>query len=335
MKNGIVTAAISGVFCWLVFSCSNDSGDDIADSASKSGGTAGSGSGGRAGASSSQGGAGEHDGGAGEGGRARGGGEAVGGGGAEAVAGGAAGEAGRGGEADTAGEGGTEAGGTGQGGAAGATQACADFAPKEPVPLQNATATFSQTSFSGNPITAAIDGQVLDNNGWSVYEGIDSEGPDVAGKTHAQIAVFETVSDTASPGAMLTIALEQRHNLAGHQLGKFRISVTADPRSDFADEALVNGDVTAAWEPLHPARATATGGVTLMILPDGSVLASGVIPAATTYTVVAEIPYGAITGFRIEVLEDESLPDAGPGRYSNGNFVLTEFEVQSEDCVRF
>ena len=36
-----------------------------------------------------------------------------------------------------------------------------------------------------------------------------------------------------------------------------------------------------------------------------------------------------ITGFRLEVLADSSFPDSGPGRNGNGNFVLTEFQVDA------
>ncbi len=241
-------------------------------------------------------------------------------------------DAGRGGSAgaqsSTAGDGGTA-------GAAGGQEICAEFAASQAVPLWNASATFSQASFGGNPVGAAIDGQILENNGWSIYEGTDADGPNLPGKTHAQTAVFETVADAGSVGTSLTIKLEQWHSLNGHSLGRFRISVTADARSEFADGAPANGDVTANWKPLLPISASATGGVTLVIMPDQSILASGATPAETSYTVTAAAPFAAITGFRLEALEDASLPDSGPGRYSNGNFVLSEFAVEQRDCVSF
>jgi len=211
--------------------------------------------------------------------------------------------------------------------------ACPAFGPNQPVPLQNATATFSQTSFGGNPITMAIDGQIVVNNGWAIYEGSNSDGPNAIDRTHAQTAVFEAVSDIGVTGSLLTVKLHHWHQLAGHSLGRFRISVTADPRSDFADGALSGGDVTANWEPLQPIDVSATGEVTLTILADQSIVASGAPPADTVYTVVAPAPLGAITGFRLEALEGADFPDFGPGRYSNGNFVLTEFEVQDSDCT--
>ena len=35
-----------------------------------------------------------------------------------------------------------------------------------------------------------------------------------------------------------------------------------------------------------------------------------------------------ITGIRLEVLADKSLPAKGPGRAPNGNFVLNDFKVE-------
>lgn len=53
----------------------------------------------------------------------------------------------------------------------------------------------------------------------------------------------------------------------------------------------------------------------------------------TSYTIqFADLPQG-ITGFRLEVMPDDSLPKKGPGRAGNGNFVLSEFiaEVTAKD----
>lgn len=47
-------------------------------------------------------------------------------------------------------------------------------------------------------------------------------------------------------------------------------------------------------------------------------------------------PLSGITGFRLEVLTDSSLPFNGPGRQpTNGNFVLTELvaDARSEPTV--
>src|SRR5204862_106705 len=61
---------------------------------------------------------------------------------------------------------------------------------------------------------------------------------------------------------------------------------------------------------------------------DGSVLAGGKNPSPEVYTVTATTKATGITGLRLEVLPDDSLPAKGPGRSpTNGNFVLNEFKV--------
>ena len=44
-------------------------------------------------------------------------------------------------------------------------------------------------------------------------------------------------------------------------------------------------------------------------------------------TIVAETDLTGITGLRLEVLTDSRLPNKGPGRATDGNFVLNELEL--------
>lgn len=93
-------------------------------------------------------------------------------------------------------------------------------------------------------------------------------------------------------------------------------------------EAQRLADISAPeWTVLTPATAKATSDVELTVLDDGSVLASGPRPAKTTYTIVAHLPEGMISGLRLELLPDESLPKAGPGRGNKGEFQLTELTL--------
>jgi hypothetical protein len=114
-----------------------------------------------------------------------------------------------------------------------------------------------------------------------------------------------------------------------HTLGRFRISATEDDRSEFADGLNGGGDVTANWSVLDFDSFTSDNpGTSFTELADGSLLAAGASNAVEVYTLSAETPLRAITGFRIEMIEDPSLPGSnGPGRAGNGNFVLLEFEV--------
>ena len=81
------------------------------------------------------------------------------------------------------------------------------------------------------------------------------------------------------------------------------------------------------WTVLAPGHVTSEGGATLQVLPDHSVLAGGKNPNADTYTVEARTDRTGITAIRLEVLSDPSLPNHGPGRDSDGNFFLSDFEV--------
>ena len=87
------------------------------------------------------------------------------------------------------------------------------------------------------------------------------------------------------------------------------------------------------WEVLRPRSATSSAGTPLAIKTDGSVLAGGQPPAREDYEIVAETSKRSITAVRLEALVDPSLPRTGnkfgsTGRHDNGNFVLSEFELE-------
>jgi hypothetical protein len=188
------------------------------------------------------------------------------------------------------------------------------------VPLQNATADLSFLPYY--PPAEAIDGITTGDQGWALPSG----------GSPATI-VFETRSDVGLAGGnSLTFTLYQGTSLTvwpNYQLGRFRVSVTTDDRTTFADALETGGDITANWTVLNPLSYTAANGATLSRLGDGSLLASGG-PATTldtTYTVVAHTALMGITGIRLETLLDPSLPGNGPGRSGIGNFELQEFTV--------
>ncbi len=189
------------------------------------------------------------------------------------------------------------------------------------VSLQNATATYSQT-FNG-PWNASemIDGDLSVDNGWAVFDG---------NTTSAQTSVFETVSDLSTPGLQITMT-QNYSGFPGHFVGRFRWSATTDSRGDFADGLQTGGDVTANWSVLTPFSVSAPAGFSSSILGDGSVLmslTSGAPPTAS-YVLNFGTALSSVTGLRLEVMEDPSLPTNGPGLYSNGNFVLTEVNVEA------
>ena len=85
------------------------------------------------------------------------------------------------------------------------------------------------------------------------------------------------------------------------------------------------------WEVLEPANLRAGGGVVLRAQPDGSILASGAMPPSSMYEFTASTRLTSITGFRLELLPDPSLPGGGSGRGPAGKGVVTLFEVKVAD----
>lgn len=192
-----------------------------------------------------------------------------------------------------------------------------------PVPLQNATATFSQSYYGDFSVGTAINGTTWDYLGWAIYDGDDS-----GGVTEPQTAVFETTADIGySGGSRLEFTFQFDNWNPYHFIGRLRLSVTTDDRSTFADGLATGGDVTANWTVLDVNSFVSLSGTTLTELADGSVLASGpLMDWWDYYQIAAETTLTGITGVRLEVLADPSLPTDGPGRQpDNGNFVLSEF----------
>jgi len=78
-----------------------------------------------------------------------------------------------------------------------------------------------------------------------------------------------------------------------------------------------------------PVEVKSIGGATLKNLDDSSILAEGTNPDKDTYEVLLRHPPGKIGAIRLEALLDDSLPNKSAARSENGNFVLTELEVET------
>jgi hypothetical protein len=92
------------------------------------------------------------------------------------------------------------------------------------------------------------------------------------------------------------------------------------------------GHQSAVWYPLAPTEFTSSGGATLKLLDDQSILASDVRPEKDTYTITAPVSLPELKALRLDVLSDDSLPMKGPGRQDNGNLHLSEFEAYVVDA---
>ncbi len=192
-----------------------------------------------------------------------------------------------------------------------------------PVALQQPTASYSQIVSGTWTVDLAIDSDP-NYSGWAVQH-LDGYGG-------AETAAFQTVQDVGWPGgSLLTFQLKTHlDNGSRHNLGRFRLSVTADDRSQFADGLPTGGNVTANWEVLDPIDYSSAAGALLSKLADSSLLASGTNAESETCTVVARTFLPHVTGVRLETMYDDSLPHRGPGRADNGNFVLVDFRVSAD-----
>jgi WD40 repeat protein len=84
----------------------------------------------------------------------------------------------------------------------------------------------------------------------------------------------------------------------------------------------------AEWHLLEASALAAVKGVTLERLDDRSIQATGVADKGA-YTITVNTTLTGITGFRVEALPYKKEKGVGPGLPDNGNFVVTEFEVQA------
>lgn len=90
---------------------------------------------------------------------------------------------------------------------------------------------------------------------------------------------------------------------------------------------LVADSPSAGWQVLEPSTMKSSGGSQLKKQTDFSIVAGGANPRKDIYEINCLTNQQGITAIRLECLTDPSLPGGGPGRHSNSNFVLSEFEL--------
>jgi hypothetical protein len=147
-------------------------------------------------------------------------------------------------------------------------------------------------------------------------------------------AFFSDVQEVAvgeQPGTKFPTT-EQAAQLArfDEQIAPLRkVLDTQTPELDGAQMAWEQSlrDMKVEWTVLKPTEAVSQQGATLKVLDDGTIQADGANPATDTYELKFAAALKRVTGVRIEVFPDDTLPANGPGRAGNGNFVLSEFNV--------
>ena len=120
---------------------------------------------------------------------------------------------------------------------------------------------------------------------------------------------------------------ELKSRLAAVEKGDRAILLGANSQSAVDDWEKARGGRPAEWKIFEAETFVSTAGATLTRQSDGSLLASGQHGPTDVYTISAPAPLRKITAARLEVLTDDSLPMRGPGRESNGNLHLSEFQL--------
>ena len=89
-------------------------------------------------------------------------------------------------------------------------------------------------------------------------------------------------------------------------------------------EKYSDGQSLTIWHPVQPAVAVAQK-ATLKLESNQVVFAEGTL-SKDVYTIEFETDINNITGLQLEALTDDRLPNKGPGRPENGNFVVSEIK---------
>ncbi len=129
-------------------------------------------------------------------------------------------------------------------------------------------------------------------------------------------------AEEVTAGIAAINAAKDEYNQLAAQLQKFEAEQLPARQAAWEKE-----QQPVAWTPLEVFSAQSAGGATLAREADGAIVARGASPVTDQYTVVAGTALAGITAFRLEVLNDPSLPVGGPGRAENGNFVLRNLRV--------
>ena len=150
--------------------------------------------------------------------------------------------------------------------------------------------------------------------------------PVLESQRRAEIATAETA--LAAYEKELAPKLADREKKRAAEIARLEADLKAYDSGPFAKrladwEKSHSATVVNRWVVVDPKTMTATNGSALRKEPDGSILLVGPNKNGVV-TVTAETDLTDITGVRLEALTDPRLPQKGPGRASDGNFVLNE-----------
>jgi hypothetical protein len=148
---------------------------------------------------------------------------------------------------------------------------------------------------------------------------------------YAFFAFFNHGTDVNDKGATLRVA-------RGEVFGAPLVTEAAPLEMQLAQaqsewEADLRGRIDAKappveWRTVEYVSYETKSGAKLRLLEDQSLLSDGQASSKDAYRVTAKTSLPKVAAVRLRTLPHESLPKQGPGTASNGNFVLTEFQVR-------
>jgi Protein of unknown function (DUF1553) len=115
---------------------------------------------------------------------------------------------------------------------------------------------------------------------------------------------------------------------AGDDIGKIKTELAAQEAELDKKQVIWEGGfgTNVQWSPVEVLETQSTAGATFKKLEDGSLLVQG-NRNKDLYTIKIKTTLANITGLRLEAMSDDSLPNKGPGRADDGNFVVNSLKA--------
>jgi len=160
---------------------------------------------------------------------------------------------------------------------------------------------------------------------WNItLEKREAERQAAIGK--AERALGEYLAEQAPQ--MASLERKRQERIAEAQRELMQLQPLLPAKMDEWEKDLGDEHHATRWQALAIKEVQGTGSARLEKLADGSVRASEISGGLPDYIIEAETSMRTITGIKLEVLTDDSLPSFGPG-WKDGGFVLSEFVVDA------
>lgn len=170
---------------------------------------------------------------------------------------------------------------------------------------------------------AMLQSQLTEREAWWKEERIRLEEARMKSLEETKVAATSREQEIAPARAKQEEDRKQKQTAAEEALKKFE-----DESVAYAGKWLVDQGDKGTWFPAVAESLASTNKATLIQLADRSIRASGNADP-TTYTLTFRTPLRKIRGLRLEALLDETIKGSGPGLAENGNFVVTEIEIDA------